>query len=74
MMTRLSDLVLKDHNDRVIEGLKNGSEITERLQREFCGIGPQLEIHTYLEELQYPKIGKVSDIVSTIDAGVAETR
>ncbi len=62
MMGRLSEVILKDKNDSIIEALKMGSETTERLQHGFIGIASHFRfcIYTYLEELPYPKIGKVS--------------
>ena len=57
----LAKAVLKDENDKLIQALKRGSEILERLQSDFSKITMDLSIYTFFEDLEYPGIGKIVD-------------
>lgn len=59
--TNFANIVLKDHNDRIVDALKRGSEILERLQDSFCGIVTQISIFSFLEDLAYGTAGKIVD-------------
>ena len=43
----------------MIDSLKNGSEVAERLQNNFKDILEDFAVYTLVEELQYGNIGKV---------------
>lgn len=57
--TNLAKLILKDHNDRVINALCRGSETLERLQNSFSGIASDIKVFSFLEDEQTSGIGKV---------------
>ena len=57
--TNFASVVLKDHNARIIDALKTGSEILERLQDSFCGIVKQISIFSFLEDIAYGSAGKI---------------
>jgi hypothetical protein len=59
--TSFATVVLKDHNDRLIDALKTGSEVLERLQLDFARLMSSLKIYSFFEDYQYPKIGKVRE-------------
>lgn len=59
--TNFANVVLKDHNARIIDALKTGSEILERLQDSFCGIVKQVSIFSFLEDIAYGSAGKIVD-------------
>lgn len=56
----LAKFLQKDHSGKLIESLKRGDEVLERLQDRFKYILRHFAIYTLLEELEYPKIGKVT--------------
>jgi protein SERAC1 len=57
--TNLAKLILKDHNDRVINALCRGSETLERLQNSFSGIASDMKVFSFFEDEQTSSIGKV---------------
>ena len=59
--TNFANVVLKDHNARIIDALKTGSEILERLQDSFCGIVKQISIFSFFEDIAYGSAGKIVD-------------
>ncbi|KAI9830205.1 MAG: Nucleolar protein 9 [Phylliscum demangeonii] len=59
--TRLAKYVLKDQDDRVIDALKRGSEVLERLQDSFAGILHNLTIYSFFEDLAVTGVGKIVD-------------
>ena len=58
--TNLAKLVMKDHNDRVVDALCRGSETLERLQHSFAGVLMKLNVFSFLEDLQTAGVGKAS--------------
>ena len=57
--TNLAKLIQKDYSGVLLESLKRGDEVLERLQKPFSYILRDFALFTLLEELEYPKIGKV---------------
>lgn len=55
----LAAFLQKDHSGKMIESLKRGDEVLERLQDRFKYILRHFALYTLLEELEYPRIGKV---------------
>jgi hypothetical protein len=64
--TKFATIVLKDHNDKVIEALSRGAETLERIQTAFSKILISLPVWTFFEDHQYEKMGKVSITNSSI--------
>ncbi|KAH0538580.1 hypothetical protein FGG08_004830 [Glutinoglossum americanum] len=59
--TSFATVILKDHNDKLVDALKTGSEVLERLQLDFARLMSSLKIYSFFEDYQYPKIGKIVD-------------
>lgn len=59
--TIFANVVLKDHNARIIDALKTGSKILERLQDSFCRFVKQISIFSFLEDIAYGSAGKIVD-------------
>jgi hypothetical protein len=57
--TSFATVILKDHNDKLVDALKTGSEVLERLQLDFARLMSSLKIYSFFEDHQYPMIGKV---------------
>lgn len=58
--TNFAHLVLKDHNDKVVDALERGSETLERLQVNFSKILMSLPVFSFFEDYQEQgSIGKV---------------
>ncbi len=55
----LAKFIQKDHSRVLIDSLERGDEVLERLQKPFSYILRDFALYTLLEELEYPKIGKV---------------
>ena len=62
----LAIFLQKDRSGKLIDSLKRGDEVLERLQRTFCFILRDFALYTLYEELEYPKIGKVRLIIRSI--------
>ena len=60
MAKNLAKFLQKDLSGKMIETLKRGDEVLDRLQDRFKYILRDFALYTLLEELEYPKIGKVS--------------
>ena len=56
----LASFIQKDHSAQLLDTLMRGSEVLERLADSFQDIQESFAIYTLLEEIPYPKIGKVS--------------
>lgn len=56
----LARFLQNHHSDKLLEALKRGNEVLERLQDRFKDIIRDFALYTLLEELEYPGIGKVS--------------
>ena len=57
--TNIAKFVQKDQSGELLDSLKRGDEVLERLQKPFSYILRDFALYTLLEELEYPKIGKV---------------
>lgn len=64
--TNLAWFIQKDHSTQLLDTLKRGSEVLERLQYHFKDILQSFAIYTLLEEIGYPKIGKVVEKDSAV--------
>lgn len=64
--TNLAWFIQKDHSSQLLDTLKRGSEVLERLQYNFRDILQSFAIYTLLEELGYPKIGKIVENDSAV--------
>jgi hypothetical protein len=62
----LSEAVLNDSNQLVVEALIRGSEVLERLQDSFSGLLQNISVYSFLEDKPVDGIGKV--ITSTLIA------
>lgn len=60
--TNLAAVVMKDHNDKVIDALNRGAETLERVQTSFSKILMTLPVWSFFENHQYEKIGKVHQL------------
>lgn len=59
--TNLMGAVFKDHNSKIIDGLVRGSETLNRTQQSFSRFLATLPVWSFLEDLEYEKIGKIVD-------------
>lgn len=57
--TNLAVVLMKDHNDKVVDALNRGAETLERIQTGFSKILITLPVWSFFENHQYEKIGKV---------------
>lgn len=57
--TNLAWYIQKDHSNEVLNTLKRGSEVLERLQDSFKDILEHFAIYTLIEVIGYPKIGMI---------------
>lgn len=57
--TNLAAVIMKDHNDKVVDALNRGAETLERIQTGFSKILITLPVWSFFENHQYEKIGKV---------------
>ncbi|KAK3175924.1 hypothetical protein OEA41_007246 [Lepraria neglecta] len=55
----LASFIQKDHSAQLLDTLVRGSEVLERLADSFQDIQESFAIYTLLEEIPYPKIGKI---------------
>lgn len=60
--TNLATVIMKDHNDKVIDALSRGAETLERIQTGFSKILITLPVWSFFENYQYEKIGKVEQL------------
>ena len=57
--TKLAWYIQKDHSSEVLNTLIRGSEVLERLQDSFKDILEHFAIYTLIEDVDYPKIGRI---------------
>lgn len=60
--TNLAAVIMKDHNDKVVDALNRGAETLERIQTGFSKILITLPVWSFFENHQYEKIGKVQKL------------
>lgn len=70
---KLAWYIKKDHSDEMVQTLERGSEVLERLQYSFESNLNQFAIYTLIENIGYPKIGKIVDKESAIIGWHEET-
>lgn len=58
--------IQKDRSREVLSTMKRGSEVLERLQDQFKDILEHFSIYTFIEEVGYPKIGRIVEKDSAI--------
>lgn len=56
----LARFLQNHHSDKMLDSLKRGNEVLERLQDRFKDIIRDFALYTLLEGLEYPGIGTVS--------------
>lgn len=64
--TNLAWFIQKDYSSEMLSTLKRGSEVLDRLQDSFKDILEHFAVYTLLEDLGYPKIGKIVEKDSAI--------
>ena len=64
--TKLARFIQKDHSTQLLRSLERGSEVLERMQYSFKDILQSFAIYTLLEELGYPKVGKIVEKDSAV--------
>ena len=62
----LAWFIKKDYSEEMLNTLKRGSEVLERLQDSFKDILEHFSVYTFLEVVGYPKIGKIVEKESAI--------
>ena len=73
--TKFASLVQSDRNAELISMLKRGSERLDDIQEDFKDIVEHFAVYSLLEEVPFPRIGKVSRSATEEDnSGLRETR
>ncbi|KAL2044672.1 hypothetical protein N7G274_002446 [Stereocaulon virgatum] len=57
--TKLAWFIQKDQSTRLLDALERGSDVLETLQDNFKNILEGFAVYTLIEEIAYPKIGKI---------------
>ena len=57
--TQLAWFIQKDQSTKLLDALERGSDVLETLQDNFKNILEGFAVYTLIEEIPYPKIGKV---------------
>jgi hypothetical protein len=60
----LNQAVLRNDDQRIVEALKRGSEVLERLQDSFSGLLHNISVYSFLEDLPVQGVGKVRVFLS----------